>query len=144
MKTRPFLPLLVLTLAFPLLAHEKNTGGPNGGRLLVSGEPHAEFLLLPDRTVQIVFVDEHGNPIAPSSRTVTVTTGQRLSPTRLTFRQNGNALVSEQPVPAGANLPVVVQIKASSEAPTITERFHLNLATCDECSRPEYACICDH
>ena len=136
--------VLSLVLACTSQAHEKNVGGPNGGRLLTAIEPHAEFLLLPDRKVQITFVNDDGAAIAPFGQVVTVTTGERLKPTRLYFTAAGNSLVSNQAVPAGDDLPVIVQIKPSATAKTIVERFHLNLSVCGDCKRAEYACICDH
>jgi hypothetical protein len=144
MKTIAHL-LLGLTLALATAsAHEKAVGGPNGGRLLTALEPHAEFLLLPDRKVQITFLDADDKPAPPTGQTVTVTTGSRLAPTTLAFAKAGDVLVSTNPVPAGDNLPVVVQIKPSPEARAVVERFNLNLALCPDCNRREYACVCDH
>ncbi len=133
--------ILALTVAS---AHEKAVGGPNGGRLLTALEPHAEFLVLPDRKVQITFLDADDKPAPPAAQIVTVTTGSRLAPTTLAFLKVGDVLVSTNPVPAGDNLPVVVQIKPSPDAQTVVERFNLNLALCPDCNRGEYACVCDH
>jgi hypothetical protein len=47
-------------------------------------------------------------------------------------------------LPEGNNLPAVVQIRVTPDAAPVVERFNLNLATCPDCSRHEYACICDH
>jgi hypothetical protein len=132
---------LVLTLAS---AHENAVCGPNGGRLLVALEPHAEFLVLTDRRIQIIFLDMEDKPVPAAAQTVTVTTGSRLAPTTLRFEKSGDKLVSTTSLPSGDNLPVVVQIKTSPDAKTVVERFNLNLALCPECKRGEYACICDH
>ncbi len=146
MTTKPSL-LLVLVFAASVLtalAHEKAVGGPNGGRLLTKLEPHAELLVREDRRIQIVFLDGQDKPVPAAGQTVTVTTGSRLSPTTLTFERSGDVLVSTRPLPEGNNLPAVVQIRVSPESSPVVERFNLNLATCPDCSRHEYACICDH
>lgn len=117
---------------------------PNGGRVLTRVEPHAEFLLTADRRVQITFVDDDGRIVAPADQVVTVFTGERLSPTRLSFKKSGNTLISDGVVPAGDGFATVVQIKSSPDGATVTEKFNLVLSTCGECSLKEYACVCDH
>jgi hypothetical protein len=146
MKTNNTLLLLALLLAAPLatFGHENAVGGPNGGRLLTKLEPHAELLVREDRRVQVIFLDEQDKPVPVANQTVTVTTGSRLSPTTLAFERSGDALVSTRPLPEGNNLPAVVQIRVTPDAAPVVERFTLNLATCPDCSRHEYACICDH
>jgi hypothetical protein len=125
-------------------AYAEKIAAPNGGRLLAGLKPRAEFLVLPDRRAQITFVNDHGQPVAPAAQTVTVTAGDRSAPTRLTFTRSGNVLVSDVPLPAGNDFPTVVQIKPAPDAKTVVARFNLNLATCPECKKAEYACSCDH
>jgi len=125
-------------------SHAAKAAGPNGGRLISSVEPHAEFLLTADRKIQITFVGDDGRPIAPDQQVVTVTTGDRSAPVKLTFVKAGDGLLSGQVVPEGQNLPVVLQIKASPDAKTVIEKFHLNLANCPGCNKAEYACTCEH
>jgi hypothetical protein len=125
-------------------AKEKKTAGPNGGRILTKVEPHAEFFVTTDRKVQITFLGKDGKAVAPSGQIVTVTAGDRAAPTKLSFTQSGNSLLSEAKLPAGNNFPAVIQIKASTDAKAATEKFNVNLATCSECSLAEYACICAH
>jgi hypothetical protein len=146
MKTNHTLLLLALLLASPLatLGHESAVGGPNGGRLLTKLEPHAELLVRDDRRIQVVFLDADDKPVPAANQTVTVTTGSRLSPTTLTFERSGDVLVSTRALPEGDNLPAVVQIRVTPGAPPVIERFNLNLATCPDCDRHEYACACDH
>ena len=150
MKTTRFLPLVIailssLTLhAGPNHSHEKKVPGPNGGRILTSIEPHAEFLVTADRKVQITFVDDDGKTIAPAEQVVTVTTGERSAPVKMTFAKTDTAFLSEQAVPEGNNFPVVVQIKTSPDAKAIVEKFTLNLSICPDCKYAEYACICSH
>lgn len=125
-------------------SHAKKEAGPNGGRLITTIEPHAEFYLMPDRKVQITFVGNEGKAIAPAEQVVNVTTGERSAPVKMTFAKVGEVLLSEQSVPEGNNFPVVVQIKATPDAKTVVERFTLNLSNCPECKMAEYACVCDH
>lgn len=146
MKTKALLfPLLAaLALALPALAADKKVAGPNGGRILAAVEPRAEFFVTADRKVQITFLDPAGKAIAPADQVVTVTTGDRMSPTKLTFAKTGGALLSTTALPAGNELPTVVQIKATPTAKTVTEKFNVDLGTCGECKLAEYACICTH
>lgn len=150
MKTTRILPLAIAILTSLTLhagknhSHEKKEPGPNGGRILLSIEPHAEFLVTADRKVQITFVDDAFKPIAPAEQVVTVTTGERSAPVKMSFTKTGDTLVSEQTVPEGNNFPVVVQIKPTPDAKAIVEKFTLNLSTCPDCKYAEYACICSH
>lgn len=152
MKIKSIVSLLsVLALAVSTFAHgshshekEKRIETPNRGRLIAAVEPHLEFLVLPDRKVQITFIDDDGKAVAPAAQVVTVTAGSRLSPTRLTFAKSGNVLLSNAALPSGNGFPTVVQIKESPSSKTVVERFNLDLTKCAECERGEYACICDH
>lgn len=125
-------------------SHSKKEAGPNGGRLITMIEPHAEFLLAPDRKVQITFVGQDGKVIAPAEQVVAVTTGDRSAPLKMTFSKVGMALVSEQSVPEGNNFPVVVQIKPTPDSKAVVEKFTLNLSNCPGCNMAEYACTCEH
>lgn len=141
--------LSIITLvAAPLFAHgdhdQKPVAGPNGGRLITAVEPHAEFLVTPERKVRVTFVGDDGKPVATAGRSVKVTTGQRSAPTTLTFVESDGALLSEQTLPEGNNHPTVVVIRTSADAKPVVERFNLNTAICGGCSLPEYACICGH
>jgi hypothetical protein len=132
----------------PLMAedghnHEKKEAGPNGGRLITSVDPHPEFLVTPDRKVQITFVDD-GKVVAPAEQVISVTTGDRSAPVKMTFTKTDTALVSEQMLPEGNNFPVVVQIKTTPDAKAVVEKFTLNLSVCPECKLAEYACTCAH
>jgi hypothetical protein len=142
---RRFATLLALGLTLTSAqAAEKKTAGPNGGRILTSVEPRAEFFVLPDRKVQITFLGTDGKAVAPAAQTVTVTAGDRASPTTLSFAKSGNTLVSNAPLPAGDPVPTVVQIKRDPTGRTTTAKFNVDLAKCGECKLAEYACICDH
>jgi hypothetical protein len=126
------------------IAHEKKVPGPNGGRLLTSVSPHVEFLVTADRKVQLTFVDDAGEPIAPAGQSATVISGSRSAPTTLTFSRHGDVLVSDVPLPEGHTVPTIVQLKPRPGAADVIERFNVNLATCSECKHAEYACICGH
>lgn len=141
--------LLMLTAALGLattaaFAHGKKEAGPNGGRILTKADPHVEFFVTKDRRIQFTFLDDHHKPVAPAGQTVTVTTGSRSAPTVLSFSRQGNVLLSDAALPAGNNLPGVIQLKPAPDAKEVVEKFNINLATCGECKHAEYACICDH
>ncbi|HEY0967352.1 MAG TPA: hypothetical protein VGD88_08190 [Opitutaceae bacterium] len=133
-----------LAAVSPARADKKNIDAPNDGRIVTTAEPRAEFLVRPDRKVQITFIDQAGKPVPAAGQVVTVTTGDRMNPTQLAFAVSGTVLVSNGTVPAGNNLPTVVQITPTPGAKALVERFSLNFATCPECKHAEYACICDH
>ncbi len=138
------LTLLLTASAFAHAPGEKLESGPNGGRLIIATDPRVEFFVNPDRKVQFTFVDAAGNPIAPAGQTITVTTGERSAPTKLTFTKTNTTLLADQPLPSGTAWPAVIQIKVTPDSKTITEKFTLDLATCSGCKKPEYACTCAH
>lgn len=151
MKTKHLLTILTTALLV-LSAHagpghghgSEREAGPNGGRVLTTIDPHAEFLVTPDRKVQITFLGEDGKAIASAGQIITVTTGDRQAPTKLTFIAEDGKFLSEQKIPEGNDLPTVVQIKTAPDAKAAVERFNLNLANCSGCKLPEYACTCAH
>jgi hypothetical protein len=124
--------------------HEKRDAGPNGGRIIATVHPRAEFFVTAERKIQITFLDQAGKAIAPADQIVTVTTGDRAAPKTLTFAKAGNTLLSTTALPAGNDLPAVVQIKAGPAGKTITAKFTLDLSKCGGCKLAEYACICAH
>ncbi len=124
--------------------HGKKIKAPNGGRVITAVEPHAEFLLTSDRKVQITFIDDDGKAVPAAQQVVTVTTGERSSPTKLSFKKSGDVLVSDGVVPAGDGFATVVQIKTAPDAKTVIEKFNLDLSNCSGCNLKEYACTCGH
>ncbi|MGC4016111.1 MAG: hypothetical protein QM755_16530 [Luteolibacter sp.] len=143
--------ILILTglmaglFAAPLHAHGSvGKPGPNGGRVLKNIEPKAEFFVTTDNKVRITFLDAEGKPAAQDNAQITVTSGERSNPTKLTFTKDGNSYISDKPLPEGKNVPVVIQIKATADGKSMTEKFGANLAICGECKHPEYACTCEH
>ena len=123
---------------------KKSEGGPNGGRLITIVEPAVEFIMQEDRTVAIQQLDENRNPVTPTNQVITLIGGERTSPTTLAFAKKGNRLVSDQPIPEGASVPVVLQIMASANASVVREKFNVNLSECPTCDYQEYACVCGH
>ena len=91
--------------------HGDIVAGPNGGRVLTSIEPHAEFFVTDDRKVQIAFVDDDLKPVSAADQSITVIAGDRSNPTQLAFTKSGDVLVSDKTLPDGNDFPVVVQIK---------------------------------
>jgi len=124
-------------------AAEKITA-PNGGRIISSVEPKAEFVVTADKKVEIRFLDAAGKVVAPGDQTANVIMGDRANPTKLAFTKDGDKLVSDKTVPEGKDLPVVLQIRAKEGEKAVTEKFNLNLSNCPTCSHAEYACSCDH
>jgi hypothetical protein len=156
MKTKSLVLTIIAALALSLpataaektqdaanLTREKKVAGPNGGRIITTVEPRAEFFVTADRKVQITFLDNAGKAIAPADQVVTVTTGDRSAPKTLTFAKTGNALLSTAALPAGDDLPTVVQITTSASVKTVTEKFNIDLGKCGECKLAEYACTCE-
>ena len=125
-------------------AHHAKEAGPNGGRILHSVEPHLEFLVTKDRKIKLSALGEDLKKVVPvGDLKVSFSGGDRTAPTRLSFSNEGGALVSSGTLPEGKNFPVVLVIKDGGEKP-IFERFQLDLSQCPTCDYLEYACTCDH
>lgn len=124
--------------------HEKKEAGPNGGRVIFSVEPHFEFFITEDRKVKITFLGEDKKAIAPAEQTVSAVGGKRNKPTKLAFTTEGESLISDQALPEGNMIPIVLTVKASPDAKTVTEKFNIDFSDCPTCDFKEYACTCDH
>ena len=147
--------LRILTLAavlwvglFTATAADKNDHAhkatPKGGHLLEKTEPHAEFVVEKDRTVTINFYNAEMKPVAVTTQTVTVQADAKDGKAKLEFEKKGHSLVSKTNLPEGDGHNVVVQFKQTAEGKPQNFRFKLDLATCGECKRAEYACTCRH
>jgi hypothetical protein len=143
MKTN-IITLAALVAGITLAAAAENIKAPNGGRIIHTVDPHAEFVVTADKKIEIRFLDDSGKVIAPGEQVVTVTTGDRAKPIKLTFAKDGNKLVSDKTIPDGELLPVVLQIRAKEGEKASTAKFTLNLAKCSTCGNLEYACTCAH
>lgn len=141
MKTK-IVALILASLSIANAAEPLKT--PNRGRLINAMESPTEFLVNPEKKIEIRFLDKDGKVIAPAGQVVTVSMGDRSNPTKLTFKQDGDKIVSEQTIAVGDNLPLVLQIRAKEGAKAVTQKFNLNFAICPTCKNPEYACSCDH
>lgn len=149
MKKQFITTLLAIVLAITTNAadkhdHEHAKAGPTGGKLIAEVEPHAEFFVNADKKVEIRFVNEDNKVLAPAEQVVTVTMGDRSAPTKLSFTKDGDKLISDKAIPAGNDLPTIVQIKVTASAKTVTEKFNLNLNDCPTCKHKEYSCTCEH
>jgi hypothetical protein len=117
---------------------------PKGGRLLEKTEPHAEFVVEKDRTVTINFYNEEMKPVAATTQNVTVIADAKSGKATLQFEKKGDTLVSKTKLPEGEGYNIVVQFKQTAEAKPLNLRFKLDMHTCGECKRAEYACTCGH
>jgi hypothetical protein len=134
-------------LALPSVAAEKDhkhMATPKGGRLLDKTEPHAELVVEKDRTVTINFYNAEMKSIAVTTQSVTVQADTKDGKAKLEFEKKGDSLVSKTKLPEGDGFNVVVQFKQTAEARPQNLRFKLDMNTCGECMRAEYACICGH
>ena len=146
------LAIAALGLAFTVNAAEKDDhdhehetkAGPTGGKLITEVEPHVEFFVNKDNKVEIRFIDDDMKVVAPGEQVISVTLGDRSAPTKLSFTNEGNILISDKAIPEGENRPTVVQIKTTPDAKSVTEKFNLNLEQCPTCKNKEYACTCAH
>jgi len=117
---------------------------PNGGRLIDELKPQLEFLLLDDRRVQVSAVDDHGAVIPVDAQSVQLIGGERSNPIRMALVREGNALVSEEPLPDLEAMPVILLIKSDANADLHREKFYLATHICSGCGLKEYACTCGH
>lgn len=121
-------------------AEKKVEAGPKGGRILDKTSPKAEFVVEKDHSVTIAFYDADLKPVAVADQNVTVVAGK----SKLEFEKKGDVLVSKTKLPEGDGYNLVVQFKQTAEAKPMNLRFKLDMHTCGECKRAEYACTCEH
>ena len=124
--------------------HDHIKAGPNKGRMISSVTPQAEFFVMDNGRVQISFFDVDMKAVAPAGQTVSVISGERISPLEMSFTAEDNALVSKEALPKGNNFPTVVAIKTNADSEEVVTKFTLNLSDCSSCSNKEYACECHH
>lgn len=148
MKTNFRLLTLAAALSVGLLtataADKPARATPGGGRLLEKTEPHAELVISKDRTVTVNFYTVELKPVAATTQTVTVIANVKENKTTIEFEKKGDALVSKTKLPDGEGYNLVVQFKQTADAKPQNFRFKLDLHTCGECKRAEYACSCGH
>ena len=122
--------------------HARKVAGPNGGLVVTAVEPHCELLVTPQRKLRITFLGDDNKPAALKDQSVTASGGDRAKPTKFTFVKDGGSLLSEQALPAGDAIPLILQIKTVPDAKAVAKRVILNLASCRGCKLAEYACTC--
>ena len=134
----------LLTVAAADKHDHKHLVTPKGGKLLEKTEPHAEFVVEKDRTVTINFYNDAMKPVPVTTQTVTAIADAKDGKAKLEFEKKGDSLVSKTKLPEGDGYNVVVQFKQTAEAKPQNIRFKLDMHTCGECKRAEYACVCEH
>lgn len=119
--------------------HEKTEGheehgkkGPNGGHVVESKAGFTlEVTVDKDRKARIVFLDKENKPVALGEQSIAGIAGERSAPVKLTFTKgkdaDANALISDQALPAGAHVPMILTIRTAPDAKASTERFELHL-----------------
>ena len=133
-------------LALPAVAQDKHEhkATPKGGRLLDKTEPHAEFVVETNRTVTINFYNHDMKAVAVTTQSVTVIADAKSGKATLEFEKKGDSLVSKTKLPEGDGYNIVVQFKQTADGKPQNIRFKLQMHTCGECKRAEYACTCGH
>jgi len=137
---------LCASLALPTLAADGHNHKvtPKGGRLLEKTEPHAEFVVEKDRSITINFYDHAMKTVAATTQSVTVIATPASGKAMIEFEKKDDSLVSKSKLPEGDGYNIVVQFKQTADARPLNLRFKLDLNTCGECKRAEYACSCGH
>lgn len=113
--------------------HEENVGaGPNGGHVVKSEAGFAlEVVVDALRKAHIRMLDADGKVTALGEVSISGIAGERSSPVKLTFApvKGGGAdvLVSDQALPEGAHVPMILVVKTSPTAAAVTERFEVHL-----------------
>lgn len=125
-------------------AAEKIVAGPKGGRLLNVASHHAEFLVTPERKVEITFYDEDLKPVVHGAHKATVIAEAPGGRQTLNLTETPHGFASVDPLPAGEPYRVVVQFRTGPQQRAQNHRIDLSLETCGECQHAEYACICAH
>jgi len=148
MKTNIWLLTVAAALCAGLTAHaddkHQHLAPPKGGRPLEKTNPLAEFVVEKDRSVTINFYDAAMKPVAASTQSVTVIADAKDGKAKMEFEKKGEALVSKTKLPEGDGYNVVVQLRQTADAKPSNYRFKLDMHTCGECKRAEYACTCHH
>lgn len=139
----------LVLVSFALLAAatafaSKPIAGPKGGRILTTEAPHAEFFVEKDRTVVVTFYDAALKPVTPGEQFVSAIAETKTGKVKLEFEKTATGFVSKQPLPAGDDFIVVVQIRATAGAKPQNHRVLFHDELCQECKHAEYACICGH
>lgn len=111
-------------------AHDKK--GPNGGHLVESKAGFSiEVTVDKDRKARILFLDNDLKAIALEAQSITGIAGERSAPVKLAFAKgkdaDSNVLISDNALPAGNHVSMLLMIKTAPDAKAVTERFELHL-----------------
>lgn len=106
--------------------------GPNGGHVVASKAGFSfEITVNKERKARIVFLDKELKAVALEAQSINGVAGERSNPVKIAFTKgkgaDANVLISDNALPAGAHVPIVLVIKTSPEAKSATERFELHL-----------------
>lgn len=136
--------LVSITLAASAVAFAaKPLLGPKGGKIVTTEAPHVEFFVEKDRKVTVTFYDANLKPVAPAGQVITGVAEAKTGKVGLEFAAKGGALVSNVALPAGHDVPVVLQVRDTASARPKIYRVDFHDEVCKECKRAEYACACD-
>ena len=136
---------LLLVLFTTLLSHAVAdvVAGPQGGRLLATDPHPVEFLVTPDRHAELIFYTADQTPTGAGETQVSLITEPASGRTTLDLAPTAHGFRSVMPLPEATPYRVVVQVRTAPGAPPRNFRIDLNLQTCGECQRAEYACTCE-
>ncbi len=123
--------------------HAKVINAPNGGRILKQVEPHAEFFITKDRKVQITFLNDAGKAVE-NGATLKAVGGKLAAPTKFTFVKTKHGLLSEQKLPEGMMVPMMLMFKDAEGKAAPRIKFNVDMSKCPTCDFLEYGCTCDH
>lgn len=136
-------------LAFALLLTVESVAadsltGARGGKLLDNEPPRAELLIESDGQASVAFYDQSGKQVAPAGQSVVAMAEAPEGKVRIEFEQKGDLLAAKNPLPAGENYTVVLQLRKDTAAKPQNFRVKYDMHICGECNHPEYACTCQH
>jgi len=130
---------ITLLLAGLGLTHEAVTIGPNGGRVLYvdsSATPNVEVIVNKEGHAEISLLDKDRKPITLTGQSLSVTAGPRAEAKKLPAEKQGTKFITDK-VPDGAPYTMVLQLKETPDAKSITLRLNFDL-TPAESGKPMY------
>ena len=106
--------------------------GPAGGQIVKSAAGYSiEVVVDKQRKARITMLDEQGKAAAPGEVAIHGIAGERSKPVKLSFAkgqgEDSGVLISNEPLPAGDHVPMILVIKTRPDAKAVTERFELHL-----------------
>ena len=138
--------MLLLLSSFVLTSSafaDRGEVGPRGGKLLENIAPRAEFFILPDRHVSIIFVDENKKPTSVNNQEVSVKIAAAGKTSEMKLIKKGDEFLSSEPLVDGDGHLITVQIKKSATEKPENFRVKFESHICGGCAHAEYACTCD-